>query len=105
VDSELILGTLINSGHKIAAVQETEVIIVNTCGFIGDAKKESPGTILEMSGYKRACRCSALIVTGCRVVGRYREEPARELPEVDAFWGTGNLLKINEILDNAGKRG
>jgi len=104
VDSELILGTLVNSGHEIASEQDADVIIVNTCGFIGDAKKESLDTILEMSEYKKTGRCKSLVVTGC-MVERYREELAREIPEVDAFWGTGNLLKINEILDNSGMKG
>jgi ribosomal protein S12 methylthiotransferase len=104
VDSELILGTLVNSGHEIASEQDADVIIVNTCGFIGDAKKESLDTILEMSEYKKTGRCRSLVVTGC-MVERYREELAREIPEVDAFWGTGNLLKINEILDNSGMKG
>lgn len=103
VDSELILGTLTKSGHEIAPEQDAEVIIVNTCGFIGDAKKESLDTILEMSELKKTGSCKKLIVTGC-MVERYRNELETEIPEVDAFWGTGNLLKINEVLQNAGTK-
>ena len=99
VDSELILGTLVKSGHEIAPEQEAEVVIVNTCGFIGDAKKESLDTILEMSELKNTGACKKLIVTGC-MVERYQKELAKEIPEVDAFWGTGNLLRINEILED-----
>lgn len=103
VDSELILGTLTKSGHEIAPEQDAEVIIVNTCGFIGDAKKESLDTILEMSELKKTGSCKKLIVTGC-MVERYRNELEKEIPEVDAFWGTGNLLKINEVLQDNGNR-
>ncbi len=99
VDSEIISGTLKKSGHEISSEEDAEVIIVNTCGFIGDAKKESLDTILEMSEHKISGRCKKLIVTGC-LVERYSEELSQELPEVDAFWGTGNLLKINEALDD-----
>ncbi len=103
VDSELILGTLTKSGHEIAPEQDAELIIVNTCGFIGDAKKESLDTILEMSELKKTGSCKKLIVTGC-MVERYRNELETEIPEVDAFWGTGNLLNINEVLQDAGTK-
>lgn len=102
VDSELILGTLTKSGHEIAPEQEAEVIIVNTCGFIGDAKTESVNTILEMAEHKKSGPCKKLVVTGC-MVERYRNELAEEIPEVDAFWGTGNLFKINEALEEDNK--
>ena len=98
VDSELILGTLTKSGHLVAPEHEADVIIVNTCGFIGDAKKESLDTILEMAEHKKSGPCKKLIVTGC-MVERYRSELEEEIPEVDAFWGTGNLFKINEALE------
>lgn len=98
VDSELILGSLKKSGHQISSEEEAEVIIVNTCGFIGDAKKESLDAILNLSEHKKTGNCKKLIVTGC-MVERYSQELSREIPEVDAFWGTGNLLKINEILE------
>ncbi len=74
------------------------MIIVNTCGFIGDAKKESVNAILDLLEYKRSGSCKKLIVTGC-MVERYSDELSKEIPEVDAFWGTGNILKIGEALD------
>lgn len=98
VDSELILGSLKKSGHQISSEEEAEVIIVNTCGFIGDAKKESLDAILYLSEYKKSGSCKKLIVTGC-MVERYSKELSLEIPEVDAFWGTGNILKINEVLE------
>lgn len=97
VDSELILGSLESAGFEISSEKDADIIIVNTCGFIGDAKKESINTILELSEYKRQGKCEKLIVTGC-LVERYTDELKRELPEVDSFWGTGNLLKIGEVL-------
>ncbi|MFI5322540.1 MAG: 30S ribosomal protein S12 methylthiotransferase RimO, partial [Thermodesulfobacteriota bacterium] len=99
VDSEIITGALENAGHEISSERDAEVIIVNTCGFIGDAKKESIETILELSKRKENGACRKLIVTGC-LVERYSKELSRELPEVDAFWGTGNLLKIDEALND-----
>jgi ribosomal protein S12 methylthiotransferase len=103
VDSEIMTGALKNSGHQISSEQDAEVIIVNTCGFIGDAKKESVDTILEMSEHKINGSCKKLIVTGC-LVERYSQELSEELPEVDAFWGTGNLLRINEVLEDRRSR-
>ena len=97
VDSELILGSLKNSGYEISSQKDADVIIINTCGFIGEAKKESVNTIIELSKYKHHGSCKKLIVTGC-LVERYAEELRREFPEVDAFWGTGDLLRIGEIL-------
>lgn len=97
VDSEIMTGALTSAGHEISAEDDAEVIIVNTCGFIGDAKRESVDTILELSKRKEDGSCRKLIVTGC-LVERYAGELSRELPEVDAFWGTGSLLRINEAL-------
>lgn len=97
VDSELILGSLTKSGHQISSEEEAEVIIVNTCGFIGDAKKESLDAILDLSEYKKSGSCKKLIVTGC-MVERYSEELSKEIPEVDAFWGTGNIFNIGDSL-------
>lgn len=98
VDSELILGSLEKEGYEVTSSEnEADIIIVNTCGFIGDAKRESINTILELSEYKRQGKCEKLIVTGC-LVERYAAELKRELPEVDSFWGTGNLLEIGQAL-------
>jgi ribosomal protein S12 methylthiotransferase len=99
VDSEIITGALESAGHEISSEENAEVIIVNTCGFIGDAKKESVDTILELSKRKEEGSCRKLIVTGC-LVERYAAELSLALPEVDAFWGTGNLLRINEALND-----
>ena len=98
VDSELILGSLTKSGHQLSSEEEAEVIIVNTCGFIGDAKKESLDAIIDLAEYKKEGNCKKLIVTGC-MVERYSEELGKEIPEVDAFWGTGNILKIGDALE------
>ncbi|NIS08675.1 MAG: 30S ribosomal protein S12 methylthiotransferase RimO [Candidatus Dadabacteria bacterium] len=97
VDSELILGSLTNSGHEITTEDKADVIVINTCGFIGDAKKESINTIIDLAEYKKTGSCKKLIVTGC-LVERYSDQLKDEFPEVDHFWGTGNLLKINEVL-------
>lgn len=99
VDSELILGSLTGSGHEITSEQDAEVIVINTCGFIGDSKKESINTIVELAEYKKTGSCKKLIVTGC-LVERYSDDLKKEFPEVDHFWGTGNLLKINEVLQD-----
>lgn len=99
VDSEIMTGALKSAGHEISAEENAEVIIVNTCGFIGDAKRESVDTILELSKRKEEGSCRKLIVTGC-LVERYAGELSRELPEVDAFWGTGSLLRISEALND-----
>lgn len=97
VDSELILGSLKNAGYEISSQKDADVIIVNTCGFITEAKKESINTLIELLKYKHHGSCKKLIVTGC-LVERFADELRREFPEVDAFWGTGDLSKIGEIL-------
>ncbi|GBD39678.1 Ribosomal protein S12 methylthiotransferase RimO [bacterium HR37] len=98
VDTELILGSLKKVGYEISPSEaDADIIIVNTCGFIGDAKRESINTIIELAEYKYRGKCKRLIVTGC-LVERYADELKRELPEVDSFWGTGNLTKIGEVL-------
>lgn len=99
VDSELITGNLIKHGHEISEEKDADVIVVNTCGFIGDAKRESINTTLDMAEYKRSGACKKLILAGC-LVERYRDEIEREIPEVDAFWGTGNLFQIHKLLED-----
>ena len=74
------------------------MIIVNTCGFIGDAKKESIETILEVSELKETGNLKKIIVTGC-LAQRYSEEILKELPEVDAVIGTGEIDKIEKVVD------
>ena len=91
VDSERMLG-LLEEEHFTMTDSETEadVIIVNTCCFIGDAKEESIQNILEMAEYRKHGPCKALIVTGC-LAQRYRQEIIDEIPEVDAVLGTNSL--------------
>ena len=84
VDSEYMLGMLGEAGISVTDEEtEADVIVINTCCFIGDAKEESIQTILEMAEYKKSGRLKGLIVTGC-LAQRYREEIEAELPEVDA---------------------
>lgn len=98
VDSEVMAGIL--RANKFDIVQEphdADVVLVNTCGFIGPAKEESIDTILEISRLKESGRVKKLIVAGC-LSQRYPEELAKELPEVDFFIGTGEVPRIAEIL-------
>ncbi len=98
VDTENMLGFLADAGHTITSdASEAEIIIVNTCGFIGDAKKESIDTILEMADYKKTKKLKYLIVAGC-LSERYPEDIKNELPEVDATIGTGDYFKIAEVI-------
>lgn len=101
VDSEEMLGLLVDHGYEITNEEEqADVIVINTCCFIHDAKEESIQTILEMAEYKITQSCKALIVTGC-LAQRYREEIVKEIPEVDAVLGTTSYDKIIEALDKA----
>jgi ribosomal protein S12 methylthiotransferase len=95
VDSEVMMGHLKLSGYQITAnAEEAETVVVNTCGFIDSAKKESIEAILEATQLKTTGKAKRVIVAGC-LVERYRDELKAELPEVDAFIGTG---QINDIL-------
>lgn len=103
VDSEEMLGLLTGNGFEIVDDEtQAEVIVVNTCCFINDAKEESVNTILEMAEYKKEGTCKVLIVTGC-MAQRYKNEIIEEVPEVDAVLGTtsyGDILKaVNEAMD------
>jgi ribosomal protein S12 methylthiotransferase len=94
VDTEVMLGLTGQAGFAIArAPEEAEVIVVNTCGFIGDAKEESVDTILEMARHKESGTCKRLVVTGC-LSQRYAGDLERDLPEVDHFLGSGDVDKI-----------
>ena len=100
IDTEHMLGVL--AGTNAAIVDEprdADVIIVNTCGFINDAKQESIDTIIEMSKYKED-RARALIVTGC-LSQRYADDLIEELPEVDAFLGVSSYSKIMNAIEAA----
>lgn len=99
VDSEYMLGMIRDAGHNIIDEEsEADIIVVNTCCFIGDAKEESINTILEMAEYKTCGRAVALIVSGC-LAQRYKEDIEREIPEVDAVLGTNSYDKIVTAID------
>ena len=101
VDSEVMLGLLANHGHQMVdSEEEADVIVVNTCCFINDAKEESIQTILEMAEYKKTSSIKALIVTGC-LAQRYKQEIMDEIEEVDAVLGTTSYDKIVEVIDEA----
>ncbi len=96
VDSEVMMGMLSSAGAKITTqAEDADIIVVNTCSFIDTAKQESVDTILEMAGHKTGGKAKKLIVTGC-LVERYRNEIQKNIPEVDAVVGTGELEKILE---------
>lgn len=100
-DSEEMLGLLTGKGHEIVdSEEEAEVIVINTCCFIHDAKEESVENILEMAEYKKAETCKVLIVTGC-MAQRYKEEIIQEIPEVDAVLGTTSYMDILKAIDEA----
>jgi len=100
VDSEVMLGILKKSGFAIVTEEEkADILIVNTCGFIGDAKKESIDAILKLAEYKKSGPSKTLIVAGC-LTQRYKEELLSSLPEVDFFIGTGEYQRIAEIIRN-----
>ncbi len=99
VDTETMLGLVQTAGHEITTcAEEADVILVNTCGFIGDAKQESIDTILQMTRHKQDGKCRALIVTGC-LAERYHSEILAQMPEVDAVAGTGDFVKIVSVID------
>ena len=94
VDSEVMMGLLAHGGAEITPrAEDADIIVVNTCSFIDTAKQESVDTILEMAQLKTAGRAQKLIVAGC-LVERYRNEIQKNIPEVDAVVGTGELEQI-----------
>lgn len=107
VDSEVMLGELAEEGFAFTDEEtEADIVIVNTCCFIGDAKEESIETILEMAELKKNGRIRALLVTGC-LAQRYREEIRKEIPEVDAVLGVADIHGIGEAVRAvlAGRKG
>ena len=103
VDSEMMLGLLAKSGYEFTDdEQDADVVVVNTCCFINDAKEESINTILEMAELKKSGAVEALIVTGC-LAQRYREEIQREIPEVDAILGPMAIDEIVKTLEEVGQ--
>ena len=101
VDSEVMLGLLRDKKHEITNDEsQAEVIVVNTCSFIHDAKEESIQTILEMAELKETGVCRLLIVTGC-LAQKYKEEILVEIPEVDAVIGTTAYDAICDVIDQS----
>jgi ribosomal protein S12 methylthiotransferase len=98
VDAEVMLGYLSRDSYEVTTDEtQADIIVVNTCSFIKEAKQESIDTILDLADRKHDARCKLLIVTGC-LPQRYQEELAKELPEVDIFIGTGDYPRIAEII-------
>ncbi len=98
VDGEVMLGMAREAGHEITTdASNAEVLVVNTCAFIDSAKQESIDAILEMAAQKRDGHCSRLVVTGC-LAERYRDELRKEIPEIDAVLGTGEVPRILDAI-------
>lgn len=97
VDSEVMLGLAQSNGYThVADPEDADVIVVNTCGFIGEAKEESIDAVIELSRHKQG-RCGKLVVTGC-LVQRYASELAAEMPEIDHLLGSSDMMKLNAVL-------
>jgi ribosomal protein S12 methylthiotransferase len=104
VDSEVMLGLAERSGYRhVDDPAAASVIVVNTCGFIDAAKKESIDTILELSEHKQSGSCERLVVTGC-LSQRYPEELGKNLPEVDHILGSSDMLKLEQVLQGGAER-
>lgn len=101
VDSEYMLGELVEKGYEITDDEEqADIIIINTCSFIHDARDESVRNILDMAEYKESGSCRALIITGC-LAQSYGQEILDELPQVDAVVGTNSFDEITAVIDKA----
>src|SRR5437588_995233 len=104
VDAEVMLGKLVADGYEVTLdPAEADVLIVNTCSFSQPAKEESIETILEMARYKDGSAAKRLVVTGC-LAERYGKDLVDEMPEVDAFVGTGDFLRLPKLLADLGRR-
>lgn len=102
VDSEVLVARLVGHGASLTGdVADADVILVNTCGFIDAAKQESVNALIEAARLKEHGRCRAVVAVGC-LVSRYREELQKELPEVDRFYGFGELPRLVPDLVEAG---
>ena len=98
VDSEVMIGVAEGAGYQLVGDPESaHTIVVNTCGFIGEAKKESIDTIFELAELKKEGGLKKLVVAGC-LSQRYPQELANEMPEVDHFLGTSDMLKLGDVL-------
>ena len=103
VDAEVMLGKLVAEGYEVTLdPAEADVLVVNTCSFIQPAKEESIDAILEMARLKGSSDGKKLLVTGC-LAERYGNELAAEMPEVDAFVGTGDFLRLPDVLEELGR--
>ena len=104
VDSEVMLGVAQNAGFVVTdEAADAEVIVVNTCGFVGEAKRESIDTIFELAAMKEHGACEKLVVSGC-LSQRYPNEMATEMPEVDHFLGSSDMLKLGDVLSGKADR-
>lgn len=103
IDSELMAGILKNSNYNIVnSLEYADIIVVNTCGFIQDAKEESIETIWEMTKYKKQGKCKYLILAGC-LAQRYSKELLEEIKDIDGIIGTGNIKNIVNTIDQLKK--
>ncbi|WP_374076403.1 30S ribosomal protein S12 methylthiotransferase RimO [Bdellovibrio bacteriovorus] len=101
VDSEIMAGTLMKDGYQVVGeAEEADTVIVNTCGFIEDSKKESIQRILDMSDLKQEGKIKKVVVAGC-LTQRYKDELVEGLPEADLFVGSGEFQNIAKILKNS----
>ena len=101
LDSEVMAGVLARRGYALTGEPaEAEVVVVNTCGFIGPAKEEGVNTILDLARFRRNGRCRRLVVAGC-LAQRYAGELAAEIPEIDQIVGLDEVAKIGDLLDEA----
>src|SRR5580692_7237811 len=104
VDTEVMLGVATGGGWRIVdEPDQAEVIVVNTCGFIGEAKKESIDTIFELAEYKKLGTCKKLVVAGC-LSQRYPGQLAEQMPEVDHFLGSSDMMKLGRVLEGGAER-
>ena len=103
VDSQVMAKVLTEQDYEIIDdYQQADVLIVNTCGFINDAKEESIESILTLAKYKESGNCKKLIVTGC-LAQRYKDDLSEDIPEIDAFLGTGEMDQIAKVINQAKK--
>ena len=99
VDTEMMLGMLAEKGYQFTDdEQEAEIVVVNTCCFIGDAKEESINTLIEIGQLKETANVKMLIAAGC-LAQRYRKEIREQIPEVDVIIGTMAIDKIVEAVE------
>jgi ribosomal protein S12 methylthiotransferase len=104
VDSEVMVGVAESNGYTLTNVaEEADVVVVNTCGFIGEAKKESIATIFELSELRRTGKLQKLVVAGC-LSQRYPTSLESEMPEVDHFLGSSDMLKLGQVLSGGADR-